>query len=527
MIVIEKVTAARPADWTRRRLSELDWGWLGPVLVSAIAFLLVFPKLGRPHELMWDETYYAKDAWAMLYSGTELSWRDQPGGQPANGLVMGGDPAAGLVPGVAGSAVHPPMGKWMIAIGIRLFGMNPLGWRAAAAVAAVVAVLVLARTVRRMTGSTLFGCAAGLLLAMDGSWLVMGRVAMLDMFLMTFIVCAFGCLVVDRDRTRERLSGGTCGPFLLHGWRILAAVFFGLAACTKWTGLFALAFLWALALLWDRNARKAAGVRRPWAGMLLKDALPSVVTVGFVALTTYVAGWWGFFVSGTGLQEKLFGRRIAAWDRDWADGHPSALPDFLDPLRSLWQRHVDTYSFHHGVIGSHPSQSWPWEWTYQGRPAGMHFSVTEAGQRGCGLAEKCVRNVTDLGTPAIWWVSLPVLGLLLLTLPWTRDWRAAAAITGYLAGILPWLPEAFHGRTMFSTYALPMLPFIVIGLVVAFAMLWERTANRPRLRTAAGAAGFLYLLAVSVTFAYFYPILTAELVPWSSWMDRMWLHRWI
>ena len=54
-----------------------------------------------------DETSYAKDAWALPHSGVELAWRDQPGGQPANGYVMMGAPEAGLWQNTAGNAVHP------------------------------------------------------------------------------------------------------------------------------------------------------------------------------------------------------------------------------------------------------------------------------------------------------------------------------------------------------------------------------------------------------------------------------------
>ena len=35
----------------------------------------------------------------------------------------------------APTPVHPPLGKWLIALGIRIFGMNPVGWRIGAAVA--------------------------------------------------------------------------------------------------------------------------------------------------------------------------------------------------------------------------------------------------------------------------------------------------------------------------------------------------------------------------------------------------------
>ncbi|GAA2724205.1 dolichyl-phosphate-mannose--protein mannosyltransferase [Actinocorallia aurantiaca] len=527
-------TAPREGKGTRFRFGPPDWGWIGPLIVAAYAFVVVFVRLGDPHELMWDETYYAKDAWALLHSGVELSWRDQPGGQPANGFVMAGNPAAGLHHGAAGFAVHPPVGKWLIAAGVAVFGMDPFGWRVAAAAAGVLLVLIVARTARRMLGSTPLGCAAGLLVALDGSWLVAARISMLDIFLALFVVAGFGCLVVDRDRTRAALAAhaegpgpGVFGPLLWRPWRIAAAVCFGLACGSKWTGLYALVFFWALALLWDRGARKAAGVSRPWTGTVLLDLLPSFLTVGAVALATYLAGWWGWFVSGTGLQERLFGRTIAGAERFWAKENPSAFwPEFLDPLRSLWHRHAETLAFHRGVTGTHPSQSWPWEWLYLGRPAGMHFQTHQSGGAGCTPSDQCVTGVTDLGTPAIWWAAPAALAILFVLTIRAWDWRAGAVLWGYLAGFLPWLPEAAGGRIMFSTYALPLLPFAALALVLLYAKAAEAAEGRPARRTLVYLAGAAYLGAVAGNFWYLYPVLTADLIPYSSWSSRMWLPGW-
>ena len=64
--------------------------------------------------------------------------------------------------------VHPPGGKWVIALGEQLFGMTPFGWRFMVALTGTLAVLIVARIGRRLFRSTLLGCTAGLLLALDG-----------------------------------------------------------------------------------------------------------------------------------------------------------------------------------------------------------------------------------------------------------------------------------------------------------------------------------------------------------------------
>ena len=100
--------------------------------------------------------------------------------------------------------VHPPLGKWIIGLGEQIFGYNTFGWRIMPAVFGTLAILILIRITRRMFRSTMLGCAAGLLMTLDGMEFVLSRTALLDIFLMFFILAAFGCLVMDRDSRRRR-----------------------------------------------------------------------------------------------------------------------------------------------------------------------------------------------------------------------------------------------------------------------------------------------------------------------------------
>jgi len=47
-------------------------------------------------------------------------------------------------------------------------------------------------------------------------------------------------------------------------------------------------------------------------------------------------------------------------------------------------------------------------------------------------------------------------------------------------------------------------------------------------RRLAGALSVgVYVIVVVLLFAYFYPILAAEVIPYSSWRTRMWFPGWI
>src|SRR6202521_2764448 len=212
------------------------WGWLGPLLVTAFGAFLRFDRLRVPRALIFDETYYAKDAWSILNHGVELNLVSN-----ANTLIQAGHAnifaACNGAPESCGEyVVQPEMGKLLIAGGEWLFGLNSFGWRFASAVFGSLAILLICRIARRMTRSTLLGCIAGLLMSLDGLEFVLSRTGSLDIFLMFFVLAAFGCMVIDRDIARERIAVAMSGrptdergPRLgIRKWRIVAGIMVGL-----------------------------------------------------------------------------------------------------------------------------------------------------------------------------------------------------------------------------------------------------------------------------------------------------------
>src|SRR5579872_4499251 len=215
---------------------DRPWGWLGPLLVTAFGAFLRFDRLRVPRALIFDETYYAKDAWSILNHGVELTLVNN-----ANAIIQAGHTnifaPCNETAACGEYVVQPEIGKLLIAVGEWMFGLNPFGWRFASAVFGSLAILLICRIARRMTRSTLLGCIAGLLMSLDGLEFVMSRTGLLDIFLMFFILAAFGCLVIDRDVSRSRLAvavtaNGTSGlgPGLgIHWWRVAAGFFLGCA----------------------------------------------------------------------------------------------------------------------------------------------------------------------------------------------------------------------------------------------------------------------------------------------------------
>lgn len=505
-----------------RRPTDTLWGWVGPLLVTALAGVLRFWRLDRPHQLVFDETYYVKQGYSLLRYGYERRWPED-----ADESFTAGTPDVLLT--AADFPVHPPVGKWMIAGGQWLLGVdNGWGWRFAAAAVGTLSVLVLARAARRLFNSTLLGVVAGLLLAVDGHHIVHSRTSLLDIFLSFFVLAAFAALLVDRERSRVRLAHlvaaaradgrplGAVGPGLgLRPWRLLAGVLLGLAVGTKWSGLFYLAAFGLMTVLWDVGARRAAGLPG-WRWALLRDGVPAFVSTVPVALLTYLASWVGWFRSDDA--------HLRTWGAENPDGPLAFLPD---SLRSLGKYHADILSFHTGLTSEHPYEAHPWSWIVQGRPTSFFYEGLESGEDGC-LAESCSQAITSVGNPVVWWGGAAALVVLVLLWALRRDWRAGAVLGAVAAGWLPWFYyDAVDDRTMYAFYAVVFVPYLVLAVThVIGLILGPRGVPRRRRTVGAVVAGVIVVGAV-VLEAFFWPVQVAEVIPYSQWRMRMWFPSWI
>lgn len=509
----------------RRRLAPFDahrdpWSWVATGLVVAIAAVLRLVGLSHPEGKIFDEVYYARDAWGLLERGVE--WNHGKN-EPA-------------------FVVHPPLGKWLIAVGEWAFGYQDtehgiraaghlvtlapeIGWRISAALFGSLSVLILVRVARRLFGSTVLGCAAGLLMALDGFHLVLSRSALLDIFLLFFVLAAFGALVMDRDVRRRRWlrmveagHGRSDGLALslrdaVPWWRLLAGVLLGCAVAVKWSGLAFVPVFVLLMYWWEANARRSAGARRPWLHAL-RDEIGWILAFCLLVVVTYLVTWSGWFLTDDG----YFRHRLAD------QGQPE--PPVLGALLNLISYHQEALGFHTRLNSEHTYQSWPWQWLLLGRPVAFYWSSDGP----CGSAN-CASEVLLLGTPLLWWSFLPALAAAAWLGVARRDWRAGTVLLMAGAALLPWFWFALDGRTMFFFYAAPALPFLILAVVYVLGAIGS-PAGSPAQATDRRKVGAVvlgtYVLIVAICFAYFYPIFVGKVIPYEDWSARMWLGRlWI
>lgn len=526
------------AGWAQR-LSTPAAGWVATAIATLIAALIRLPGLGNVRTLIFDETYYVKDAWSLLTLGYEGTWAKDVDTAFANGDTSG-------LSAVGGYPVHPPTGKWLIAMGMKIFGQaDPVGWRIAAAICGIITVFLLCRLTQNLFRTPALTLLAGLFLATDGMAIVMSRTSILDGFLTMFALAAFLCVIKDQEASRPRLlaklrqwdglgaprqgwpdlrtslTRQDRHPFAIgpnagnRPWLLAAGILAGLASSVKWSGIYALAFLGLFVALRDVTCRWRAGHPSPIRGALLADIWWAFLLMVPTAILTYIASWFGWFAHPA------------------AHGHGrSGIPGFAGSLVDLWLYHKEMWTFHNGLSTPHTYQSSPYTWLAQYRATSFHWAngpeVT-----GCPSG-KCATDIVALGNPLLWWIGIGALIVILWATVRYRNWRTGVITLGYIALYVPWL--AYAHRTIFTFYTVVFAPFVALAVAWLIAVLagWVTADGQPLtapLPRRAQLTGWVLAAVLTVVIlacaAYFLPLWRADVVDYSFWRAHMWLPSWI
>jgi len=516
----------------RTRLTAL--AILLPLVLMAVAGTLRFYRLGDPDRCYFDETYYYYDARDLRQQGVE------------DGFV-----------------VHPPLGKWLIAGGLALFGVpdgapldadviiepsscnatdrdsdetalteeeaqsyaaaerreeaESFARRSAAALFGTLSVGVCYLAGLRLFRRRGVAALGAVLLAVDGLAFTMSRIAMLDVFLGFWTLVGFWLLLVDRDRqwagvraAGEPFPEGERPPGLPHrsrAFRWLAGLAFGLALATKVSALLAIAAAGLFVLGSDLAWRKRITGRlfaQPWrivaSGLLTLVAVPAAVYV--VSYATWFAGF----------EHTEPGKRDCP-----EEGCPTTVSGQVARMAGdWWEEQGKIFRFHRDLDADHPYRATASSWPLLLRPVAYYYENctpedVAAGEE-CAVAESNIAEILGIGNPMIWWMAVPAYLILAWFAVRHRDATAAIILTFLLLHYLPWLTSP---RAVFLFYMTPAVPFICLALADA--------AGR-----AMGVRGLRWVpAAVAVVavagFVFWYPVLSGLEVSKAAWDLRIWI----
>jgi dolichyl-phosphate-mannose-protein mannosyltransferase len=491
-----------------RRLDQIE-SW-GPLVIIFLALVLRLYNLGYPQSLNFDETYYVKDAYALLNGGYEREWYSG-----SDDSFASGNPA-GLLGGPS-FVVHAPLGKWLIGLGMLIFGSgSPIGWRIVVALLGVATVWLTMKAARLIFHSKIWALVAGFLMAIDGVGIVLSRAALLDQILGFFVILAFFFLLKDRKQVRLQSWN--------RPWLLAMGVALGLATAVKWSGLYFIAVFGLYIALSEahlnyrvqKNVEAKLDENLPksfWLVPSITQAVRNGVLVVVPAFFVYLSSWTGWLLSKD------------AWSRNWADQAGNALTGFFSwiptPLQSLWHYHTEIYNFHINLTSSHVYASPAYTWLFMLRPTAFFWEDQESGCLFDTASSDCVSAITALGNPIIWWGAVLALSVLIASWFRTRDKTIVLLATGLFAGYVPWL--LLPNRTMFEFYVISFSPWIML-ILVAGLRAWFQNSAKPK-TAAQWIAGYLSIAAL--TSAFFYPLWTGMWISYDFWRLHMWLPSWI
>ena len=403
------------------------------MVITCLAFLLRIFNLSTPKGLVFDEIYYVDGARDYLKYGVEVS------------------------KGAPEFVVHPPVGKWLIAAGIKLFGNHEFGWRIAVAVAGTFTVYLTARIAQRIFHENKWATLAALLMALDGLNLVMSRTALLDIFLTLFVLLSVNAW--------------------LKGKYLNFALYLGLAMGSKWSAIYFVAIFLILEFVINRN-------------------LVRVLRVGITSIAIYIITWFGWFSSTLG------------WDRDAKS----------NPFASLFYYHKEMLGFHTGLTEKHSYQANPWSWIVMGRPTSFFYeSPKGCGAKNCAQEVLAIGTPLLWWLGAIALVVL--IGVNLHNFAMRElDMGSLIPFLGILAGYLPWF--FFQKRTVFTFYAVVFAPFLILAIVLLAKLAYEydeRLKFVIAIAVLAIAVNFLYFYPVFTGGITTYDAWYARMW-WSSWI---------
>lgn len=348
---------------------------------------------------------------------------------------------------------HPPLGKILMGLGIRLFGMTPFGWRCVGTLAGVLMLPMLYLLSKRMLKNTVGAFTATTLFAFDFMHFVQTRIATIDSYAVLFVIAMYYFMYryVTEDNRKCLACSGVC---------------FGLGAASKWTCIYAgvgLGVIWLLH--WLLRVKR----ERAW--------MPFVKNIGFclvffaaVPVAIYYMSYYPY-----GQSQGLAGIGM-----------------FFDPdyAKIVWDNQVSMLTYHVGVDATHPYASRWYQWIFDLRPI-LYYLQYGAGTRG---------SIAAFVSPLVCWGGLlAMVGMGYLTL-FRRDRQAGFILLGYLAQLVPWM---LVSRIQFAYHYFACVVFLCLALGYAAAVL-DRDGKRK----------YPYaMMAVSVgLFILFYPVLSGIMV---------------
>ena len=382
---------------------------------------------------------------------------------------------------------HPPMGKIIMSLGIRIFGMNPFGWRFMGTLFGVALVPLMYLLGLKLFKKRLYAFTAAFLIMFDFMRLAQTRLATIDSYSAFFILCMYYFMYdyFTQKSYEKKQFWKSLVPLLFCG------IMFGLGASTKWVCVYTgvgLAILFFLAKYLEADDFSSGRVRKtatgkPWFS---HNFVPTCIACVL------------FFIIIPGVIYTLSYIPYMA---------PSPDKSLMDIMLEN-QKYM--YNYHSGLTEGHSFGSAWYTWPLDYRPI-YYYAGTNA-----NLGEGMATSIVSMGNPLVWWTGLACIFPAAFYAWKKRDKGMLVVFVGYAVQFFPWILVT---RVAFIYHYFTALPFVIFMIVYVIKNLIEDgVINKTVL--------WVYLGLVLLLFIMFYPVLTGREVS-RNYVDFLrWFDTW-
>ncbi|MEF2966096.1 glycosyltransferase family 39 protein [Paenibacillus sp. M1] len=377
---------------------------------------------------------------------------------------------------------HPPLGKLLIAVGIKAFGLSPFGWRIIGTLFGAAMLPLIYAFALRLFGQRKYAIMSAVLFAAEFMHFTQTRIATIDVYGVFFILLMFYFMsrYFNLNFHRDGL-GKTLVPLF---W---AGLFFGIGVASKWIVVYGgagLAVMLGISLYFRyreyaaaRSALVAEDLEHPEPEERISLYRRTVAAFPKNMLLTLGACVIFFVLIPGAVYALSFIPQLAA--------SPGGFT-----WQALIQAQKDMFDYHSRLVSDHPFASSWWEWPFMKRPVWYYGGEWEP----TGI----VSTIVTMGNPLIWWTGVFMLVLTIWLSLKRKDRFAYVIWIAYLAQYIPWM---LVSRETFLYHYFAMVPFMVLAIVYTAKVIEERV---PRL----GWIRKWYMALAVLLFIAFYPALS-------------------
>lgn len=456
---------------------------------------------------------------------------------------------------------HPPLGKFIISIGIRIFGMCPYGWRIMGTLFGIAMLPFFYLFARKIFRETWIAAITTTLFAADFMHFAQTRIATIDVYVTFFVILMYYFMYqYTRMSFNDTPLKKTFVPLLCCG------ISMGLGCACKWPGVYAgigLAILFFITMLRrymeyryaSASPKESANgighdkIIRSFRSNVIKTLAFCILAFIVLPVIIYTAAYIPF---NDGNQIGLISYVTDTQPADDGENTISNVPlsdgetlsldtryvnvsirhelknpeSFSGKLAIKWngcylnrllgrmvRNQVTMYTYHSQLVAEHSFSSWWYEWPIMARPI-WYYTATIDGD--------IQENISSFGNPMVWWAGIPAFLIMIYFVLKEKDRKSLFLCIGYLAQLVPWMNVT---RITFIYHYFPSVPFIT--LMIGYSMYrivnykkterYQKIAKRGCIAYAAGAV-FLFILFYPVLSGY--PIDAGFVAEHLRWLDR-------